>query len=79
MAMQTTSSYISFKVGASENIVIENIEKCMAAAYWILCHKRKINDSKTEVYIFGTPQQLTKISTLSKITTTHINSWSKQN
>ena len=48
----------------NESVAIETIEKCITKARtWIINHKLQINDAKTEAIIFGTPQQLRKLTT----------------
>ena len=60
--------YLSYKPGSdtSDTTAVEKLCKCIAEVRaWMLSHKLKINDTKTEFMILGTPQQLSKVSTSS--------------
>ena len=57
--------YLSYKPGdtTSESNAIAKLSACIAdVRTWMLSHKLKINDTKTEFMILGTPQQLSKVS-----------------
>ena len=57
--------YVSFKPGVcglSERSAVNKMNECVTAVRtWMLQHRLKINDAKTEVIIIGGPQQLNKI------------------
>ena len=57
--------YISYNPGNndSECDAIDRIEKCIIdVRSWMLAHRLKINDSKTELMLIGTSQQLKKVN-----------------
>ena len=55
--------YLSFKPGPNELDATRNLEKCIAdVRKWMLTHRLKINDSKTEFLLLGTKQQLEKVN-----------------
>ena len=57
--------YIAFKPGNNEKQTdaVKNLEKCITdVRSWMLLHKLKINDTKTEFLIIGTKTQLEKVS-----------------
>ena len=60
--------YLSYKPGnnTSDTTAVEKLCACIAEVRsWMLTHKLKINDTKTEFMILGTPQQLSKVTTTS--------------
>ena len=57
--------YLSYKPGddTSDTAAVDSICACISdVRSWMLKHKLKINDTKTEFMIIGTPQQLAKVS-----------------
>ena len=57
--------YLSYKPGnnTTEIEAIKKLSACIAdVRAWMLSHKLKINDTKTEFMILGTPQQLSKVA-----------------
>lgn len=57
--------YLAFKPGSAdtEQEAVSCMQECIAdVRAWMLTHKLKINDSKTEFLLLGTKQQLEKIS-----------------
>jgi hypothetical protein len=56
--------YLAFTPGKdAENDAKVNMEKCIAEVRsWMLTHKLKINDSKTELMLIGSKQQLQKVN-----------------
>ena len=58
--------YISFKPDISQNRAIEALQSCIGEVRcWFLSHKLLINDSKTEILLIGTRQQLRKLGDIS--------------
>ena len=48
---------------SDQNESLKNVEDCLASVQaWMLKHKLKLNDGKTEVILFGSRQQLEKIN-----------------
>jgi hypothetical protein len=57
--------YLAFKAGSltCQNEAIAAMESCVSdVRRWFLTNKLKINDAKTELIIFGSKQQLAKLS-----------------
>ena len=57
--------YLSYNPGedTSDTTAIDKLTACISdVRAWMLSHKLKINDTKTEFMILGTPQQLAKVS-----------------
>ena len=57
--------YISYNPNDkdTEALMISKLEECIAdVRHWMLRHRLKINDSKTEVMVLGTQAQLNKIN-----------------
>ena len=57
--------YLSFRPdsGSSKDLVLAAIESCVSdVRAWLLHNRLMINDSKTEILIVGSRQQLSKIS-----------------
>ena len=57
--------YLAFNPGSQQNEMdaIQRLEACIAdIRTWMLTHRLKINDSKTEFLLFGTKQQLEKVN-----------------
>ena len=56
---------ITFKAGNSEqeNTTIDNLESCLSeVGKWMAQNKLKMNNSKTEIIIYGNKQQLSKVN-----------------
>ena len=47
--------------------MVMRLENCIEVRHWMLTHRLKINDSKTELILFGTPQQLQKVNCCVKV------------
>ena len=57
--------YLSYKPGdtTSEKSAVDKLTACIKdVRSWMLSHRLKINDTKTEFMVLGTPQQLSKMS-----------------
>ena len=58
-----TQLYLSLSPEEDPSSALEQIEQCVSSIKgWMKNNKLKLNDDKTELLVFGTPQQLKKIS-----------------